>query len=325
MTTPPRGWLWWVFTVAAALIAGGDGDQPVVLPSMTGWSHGPRTARHPGGAARRCRAPASHGCRCGNSHTCSTPLRCSSAGCGRCGTSDAGRSPTCCCAPRFDRSRGRSADMRRPVAVGSGGGALLCAAAGGLGYLAVYRHDRAVERRAPDRRAGAADRRTDAELRHGHSAARLRARAVAGHRRLPAAADRPAGGRAEGRVTANEYWAVSSAVLPRRPRIRRRCCWRCRASAAADPNDLRFITATVRVDFAEVRGRPVAGREPDCAEASRTCGRRPMSPRRRSYDTRAQPDYFERRYPNRLGGGDCRSSRRGRRARLRGRDRSAAP
>ena len=77
--------------------------------------------------------------------------------------------------------------------------ALLCAAGGGLGYLQVYRHDRAVDQaRTRDRRAGPAHRRADAELRHQTRGRRLRQGAVAGHRRLPAAADRPAAGRAEG-------------------------------------------------------------------------------------------------------------------------------
>ena len=55
-------------------------------------------------------------------------------------------------------------------------------------------------------------------------------------------------------ATKNEYWAVSSAVLSApQDRTTRRCCWRCRASAAATPKDLKFITATVRVDFDKSR------------------------------------------------------------------------
>ena len=53
-------------------------------------------------------------------------------------------------------------------------------------------------------------------------------------------------------VTSNEYWAVSSAVLNDTAGPRPRCCWRCRASAAPTPTDLKFITATVRVDFVKV-------------------------------------------------------------------------
>ena len=68
-----------------------------------------------------------------------------------------------------------------------------------------------------DRRTGSADRRTDAQLRHRNGEGRLRQGAVAGHRRVPIAVDRPAAGVQKVGATANEYWAVSSAILSASP------------------------------------------------------------------------------------------------------------
>jgi Mce-associated membrane protein len=52
-------------------------------------------------------------------------------------------------------------------------------------------------------------------------------------------------------ATTNEYWAVSSAVLPATPEATDRASMlmAMQGQRGVDPKDLKFITATVRVDF----------------------------------------------------------------------------
>ncbi len=101
LATPNGGWLWWVYTATAVIAALATLANRCLLPPTRGWSVGRAVvgirvvradgespgAAHPGG--------------CANSLTCWIRLPYSSAGCGRCGTSVAARSQTCCCAPKF--------------------------------------------------------------------------------------------------------------------------------------------------------------------------------------------------------------------------------
>ena len=114
-------------------------------------------------------------------------------------------------------------------------------------------------------------------------------------------------------ATTNEYWAVeqrgaASAVTPDRAAM----LMAMQGQRGTEPKDLKFITATVRVDFDKSRGRAVAGRQPHRAEEAADESGRPMSPRRkvdspRHCSGRLSLGDFQRR-PNRRGGGDCRSS-----------------
>ena len=66
-------------------------------------------------------------------------------------------------------------------------------------------------------------------------------------------------------ATTNEYWAVSSAVLSASP-DRAAMLLAMQGQRGTDPKDLRFITATVRVDFDKSARRQVAGGQPQRAE-----------------------------------------------------------
>ena len=187
-----------------------------LLPALTGWSAGPRVVRHRRACtASRRRRSGRAAAAARRSRICWTPRRCSSAGCGRCGTAAAGPSPT---AVAHRGAPGRAgAAQRAPTARASVllAAALLCAAAAGAGLQAVYRHERAVEQaRAADRRAGSPDRRADAELRRRRRCtddfARAQALATDGYRPQLIAQQQAV---QKAGATANEYWAVSSAVL----------------------------------------------------------------------------------------------------------------
>jgi Mce-associated membrane protein len=59
----------------------------------------------------------------------------------------------------------------------------------------------------------------------------------------------------EAGATTNEYWAVSSALLPVLPETpdRASMLMAMQGQRGTDPKDLKFITATVRVDFEKSR------------------------------------------------------------------------
>ena len=163
-SAPWLGWLWWVFVVAAAGCVRGDGGQPLLLPTITGWSLG----RALFGIAVRTRDGAPPGL-----------LRL--VGRELAHLLDTAALFVGWLWPLWDRRHRTFADlllrtevhdverpqrdMRRPAAVALIVATVLCALAVGLSYLVVYRQERAVDvARAADRRAGATDRRTDAQL-----------------------------------------------------------------------------------------------------------------------------------------------------------------
>ena len=100
LSAPQRGWLWWVFTGAAVLVVVLIAVNRLLLPTITGWIAGARAVRHRREETRRCRRSDLRDWSGVTWRICSTPPRCSSDGCGRCGTAAAARSPICCCAPR---------------------------------------------------------------------------------------------------------------------------------------------------------------------------------------------------------------------------------
>ena len=53
LSAPQRGWLWWVFTSAAVVVFLLMAVNRLLLPTITGWSLGPRAVRHRGEEARR--------------------------------------------------------------------------------------------------------------------------------------------------------------------------------------------------------------------------------------------------------------------------------
>ena len=244
LTTRSRlGWLWWVYVGRGGRRRPGDAGQPAACcPTITGWSLG----RALFGIRVRTRATASRsgflrGCCVRDlAHLLDTaalfvgwlwPLWDSPPPHVRRPVA-AHRGSTCRRADGANaRAPRRGAGRPRACCVRRAGPRTIWWSTGTSG-----RSTRPAQR---DRRAGAADRRADAELRQRHREGRLRAGAVAGHRRLPPAADRAAAGGAEGAGATRTSTGRSAARCCRRQRTRRRCCWPCRGSAAPTPNDLR--------------------------------------------------------------------------------------
>lgn len=154
--------------------------------------------------------------------------------------------------PRVDR------DMRRVVAGVLIGAAVLCAAAAGLGYGAVYRQEQAIDA-ARAQLADQGPRIVEQMLSYGAESldedfARARDLTTETYReQLTAQQDavRDAG------ATTNEFWAVSSAVLTDPPVTPDRAAMllALQGQRGADPQDLKFVTATVRVEFEKSDGR----------------------------------------------------------------------
>ena len=107
--------------------------------------------------------------------TCWTPRRCSSAGCGRCGTAAHRTFADLLLRTEVHKCRPTAARRAPPGRGGAASWRRCCAQrVSGLSYLVVYRHDRAVDTAREQIAAqGPADRRADAELRHRHAAAGL--------------------------------------------------------------------------------------------------------------------------------------------------------
>jgi Mce-associated membrane protein len=127
--------------------------------------------------------------------------------------------------------------------------ALLCAAGSGLGYQSVYRYDRAVEK-ARTEIAEQGPRMVEQMLSYGTATlkddfARAQSLATDGYRPQLIAQQQAV---QKAGVTANEYWAVSSAVLSA-SREQAAMLLALQGQRGADPNSLKFITATVRADF----------------------------------------------------------------------------
>jgi Mce-associated membrane protein len=127
--------------------------------------------------------------------------------------------------------------------------ALLCAAGAGLGHQTVYRHERAVENTRTEI-AEQGPRIVEQILSYGTPTlqddfARAQSLATDGYR--PQLVQQQQAVQKAG-ATANEYWAVSSAVLSAAPK-QAAMLVALQGQRGADPNNLKFITATVRADF----------------------------------------------------------------------------
>ena len=143
-------------------------------------------------------------------------------------------------------------DMRRPAAAALVGATLVCATGVGLSYLVVYRHDHAIDAA----RAQIADQgpriveqmlsydvdTLQQDFSHAQSLTTdaYRPQLIAQQQAVQQAG-----------ATKNEYWAVSSAVLstPQETANHMSMLLAMQGQRGADPKDVKFITATVRVDF----------------------------------------------------------------------------
>jgi Mce-associated membrane protein len=247
-TVPVWGPLWWVFATVAALAFIATVVNRWLLPSLTGWTLGRalfsiRVATRsgmPAGSARLLLRDVAH-------------------------LLDTASLFVGWLWPLWDRRNRTFADLllRTEVAVveppqgkvrRSAGivllvAALLCAAGAGLGYQFVYRYDRAVEHARTDI-AEHGPRIVEQMLSYGPGTvkddfARAQGLATDGYRSQLMAQQQAV---QKAGVTANEYWAVSSAVLSASP-DQAAMLVALQGQRGADPNNLKFITATVRADF----------------------------------------------------------------------------
>lgn len=143
-------------------------------------------------------------------------------------------------------------DMRRFVAWVLAGAALLSVAAAGLGYAVVYRRERAVDE-ARVQIAAQGPRIVEQMLSYKVDSlpedfARAQGLTTDGYRPQLIAQQQAVQGAG---ATSNEYWAVSTTVLPNPPVTPERASMlmAMQGQRGTNPDDLKFITATVRVDF----------------------------------------------------------------------------
>ncbi|MEU0497044.1 RDD family protein [Mycobacterium sp. NPDC006124] len=146
-------------------------------------------------------------------------------------------------------------DVRRIAGAALLVAAVVCAAGGGLGYLQVYRHDKAVEQ-ARSEIAEQGPRIVEQLLSYGSQSvvddfARAQTLATDAYRPQLIAQQQAV---QKAGVTDNEYWAVSSAVLSVAPE-RAAMLLALQGQRGSDPAKLKFITATVRADFEKSGGR----------------------------------------------------------------------
>jgi Mce-associated membrane protein len=136
------------------------------------------------------------------------------------------------------------------------GAMLLCAAAVGLSYLVVYRHERAVDE-ARQQIAEQGPRIVEQMLSYSKETlqqdfSHAQSLTTDGYRPQLIAQQQAV---QESGGTSNEYWAVSSAVLPMPEPTPQHASMllAMQGQRGTDPNNLKFITATVRVDFEKSR------------------------------------------------------------------------
>jgi Mce-associated membrane protein len=147
-------------------------------------------------------------------------------------------------------------NIRRVVAGVFIAAAVLCMAAVGVGYALIFRHERAVnEARVQITEQG--PRIVEQMLSYDADTlpqdfARAQALTTDGYRpQLIAQQQAVQAAVQKGEATANEYWAVSSTVLtnPEVTPEQASMLMAMQGQRGTNPEDLKFITATVRVDF----------------------------------------------------------------------------
>jgi len=147
-------------------------------------------------------------------------------------------------------------NMRRLTAVVLATATLLCVAAVGLSYLVGYRHDRAVDA-ARTQIAAEGPRIVEQMLSYDvdtlqQDFSHAQSLTTDGYRPQLIAQQQAV---QKAGATKNQYWAVSSAVLstPQETANHASMLLAMQGQRGIDPKDLKFITATVRVDFDKSR------------------------------------------------------------------------
>jgi Mce-associated membrane protein len=248
IAAPLRSWMWWVFVAVVVVVLLAMLVNRVLLPTVTGWTMGRavfgiRVVRVDGLPAR------SHQLLIRDlAHVLDTA------------TLMIGW-----LWPLWDSRNRTFADLllrnevhvveapkqnvRRVTGIVLIAAALLAAAGSGLGYLQVYRQDRAVEQ-ARSQIAEQGPRIVEQMLSYGTNTvvddfARAQALTTEGYRPLLVAQQQSV---QKSGIVSNEYWAVSSAVLSVSA-DKAAMLLALQGQRGADPKNVKFITATVRADF----------------------------------------------------------------------------
>lgn len=249
MAAPLRGWTWWVYTVAAAVTVVAMAINRWLLPAMSGWSLGRAV----------CGIRVVHARDGAN------------AGLWQLVTRDLAHlldTAALCVGwlwPLWDRRHRTFADLLlrtevRPVAPPEHdvrrragavlvGASVLCSAAAGLGYFSVYRQDQAVDQ-ARNQIVEQGPRIVEQMLSYSADTVKddfARAQSLVTDDYRPQLTAQQEAVQKAG-LTSNEYWAVSSAVLSV-SKDRSSMLVAMQGQRGVDAKDLKFITATVRVDF----------------------------------------------------------------------------
>jgi Mce-associated membrane protein len=247
-SAPWLGWLWWVFVGSAACVFVAMAVNRLLLPTITGWSLGRalfgiavRTGDGgPPGLLRLVGREMAH-------------------------LLDTAALFVGWLWPLWDRRHRTFADlllrtevhdaerpqrdMRRPAAVALIAATVLCALAVGLSYLVVYRPQRAVDvaraqiaeqgPRIVEQMLSYTNETLQQDFSHAQSLTTdgYRDQLIAQQQIVQQAG-----------ATSNEYWAVSSAVLSASA-DQAAMLIAMQGQRGTDPKDLKFITATLRVDF----------------------------------------------------------------------------
>jgi Mce-associated membrane protein len=250
--TPLWGWLWWVLSAAAGLTLVVMLLNRWLLPTITGWSLG----RALFGIAVRKR----DGSTVGVSRLLLRDVA---------HLLDTGALFVGWLWPLWDRRRRTFADlllrtevhrverpkrdMHQPTAATLVVATVLCAAALGLCYLVEFRHELAVDQ-ARVQIAEHGPRVVEQMLSYNVDTLQQdfsRAQSLTTDAYRPQLITQQQAVQKAG-ATSNEYWAVSSAVLSA-ARNQASMLLAMQGQRGTNPNDLKFITATVRVDFDKSR------------------------------------------------------------------------
>ncbi|MDX1872270.1 RDD family protein [Mycolicibacterium sp. 120266] len=252
--SPWQGWQWWLYVVVLVLFGGAVVVNRWLLPAWTGWTLGRAVAG--------IRVVGRTGARVGvirliardAAHLLDTaPLLVGWLW------------------PLWDR-RGRTfadfllrtevhrvdapqRDMRRPVAAAMVATVVVCGAAAGLGYAVVYRHDRAVDQ-ARTEISAQGPRIVEQMLSYSPQTvqddfAKAQSLATDSYRPQLVAQQNSV---QKAPIVDNEYWTVNSAVTAVAPTTAT-MLMAMQGQRGADPATLKFITATVQVDFVKAGGQ----------------------------------------------------------------------
>ncbi|WP_018602812.1 RDD family protein [Mycobacterium sp. 155] len=255
--SPTHGWLWWVYVGVAVAVGGAMLLNRVVAPATTGWTlgrsvFGIRVATA-GGDAGLVRLTLRE-----LAHLLDTAALCIGwlwplwDSRNRTFADLLARTEVRRVAVAEEHVRG----VRRRAAVAMLAAALLCGSAVGLGYWSSYRQELTVQQ-ARAQLADQGPRTVEQLLSYGIDSMDqdfARALTLTTDNYRTQLAEQQAAVRKAGPNT-NEYWAVSSAVLPGSTKTEGTMLLALQGQRGIDPKNLKFLTATVRVDFRKIDGQ----------------------------------------------------------------------